>query len=100
MPNCRNCISEEIWKNHYLESQRRFDKVVSVLSMWTIIAFTVAVACLVATIIVIVRFQAFISNFEYYEETEYTIEQDEGINTAVIGSENEVNVYGTEDNKD
>ena len=82
-----------------MESQRRFDRVVAVLSMGTIIAFTIAVACLVATIIVIVRFQAFISNFEYYEETEYTIEQSEGVNTAVIGEENEVTVYGAENNE-
>ena len=82
-----------------MESQRRFDRVVAVLSMGTIIAFTIAVACLVATIIVIVRFQAFISNFEYYEETEYTIEQSEGVNTAVIGEKNEVTVYGSENNE-
>ena len=83
-----------------MTAERRFNKIVALLSIGTIIAFTVAVACLVATIIVIVRFQAFISQFEYYEETTYTIEQDEGINTAVIGDGNGVIVNGAENNQD
>jgi hypothetical protein len=38
------------------------------------------------------------SDFEYVEETTYSIEQDRGINTAIIGEENEVSINGTEDN--
>lgn len=98
MLDCNNICQEKFWKNHYMIAQQRFDKVVMLLSVGTIVAFIVAVACLIATICTIVRFQAFIAQFEYYEETEYTIEQSEGINTAIIGDENGVIINGTENN--
>jgi hypothetical protein len=73
-------------------AQQRFDKVVSRLVIGTIIAFMIAVGCLIATICVIFKFQAFINQFEYVEETTYEIEQDEGINQAVIGNNNDLGV--------
>lgn len=98
MPDCRVCHEEKFWKNHFMIAQQRFDKAVAAATIGIIIAFTVTVLCLVATICVIIRFQAFIAQFEYYEETEYTIEQSEGINTAIIGDENGVIINGTENN--
>ena len=95
MPDCKNCTNNN-WKNQYLMAQQRFDKVVSRLVIGTIVAFTITVICLIATICVILKFQAFVSSFEYVEETTYEIEQDrDGINTAIIGNENEVVWNGT-----
>lgn len=91
MPDCKSCNNTN-WKNHYLMAQQRFDKVVSRLVIGTIIAFMIAVGCLIATICVIFKFQAFIAQFEYVEETTYEIEQDEGINQAVIGNNNDLGV--------
>ena len=97
MLDCKNCTNLE-WKNHYMMAQERFDKQVARLSVITIFSFVVVVLCLIATIAVVVKFQAFISNFEYVEETMVEIEQEDGLNTAVIGEGNEVSVYGTENN--
>lgn len=83
-------------------AQQRFDKVVSRLVIGTIISFMIAVGCLIATICVIFKFQAFIAQFEYVEETTYEIEQDEGINQAIIGNNNELGVVlnGTDYNRE
>ena len=100
MPDCKNCTNNN-WKNHYLMAQQRFDKVVSRLVIGTIMAFTITVICLIATICVILKFQAFVSSFEYVEETTYEIEQDrDGVNTAIIGTGNEVVLNGTIDNQE
>lgn len=78
-------------------AQKRFDKQIAKLIIVSTVSFAIAIMCLIATIIVICKFQIFISQFEYVEETTYTIEQDdEGTNTAVIGENNEVVVNGTE----
>ena len=96
MPDCKNCSNKD-WKNHYVVAQQRFDKQIARLIVITMIAFFIAVACLLATIIALFKFQMFISQFEYVEETTYTIEQDDaGTNTAVIGENNEVVVNGTD----
>ena len=96
MPDCKNCSNKD-WKNHYVIAQQRFDKQIARLIVITMIAFFIAVACLLATIIALFKFQMFISQFEYVEETTYTIEQDDaGTNTAVIGENNEVVVNGTD----
>ena len=97
MQDCKSCNNQN-WKNHYEFAQKRFDKHIAILSICTLIAFAVTVSCLIATIYTIIRVQRFISSFEYVEETTYTIEQDEGTNTAVIGSNNEVIVNGTDNN--
>lgn len=78
-------------------AQKRFDKQIAKLVIISTVSFAIAVMCLIATIIVICKFQMFISQFEYVEETTYTIEQDDaGTNTAVIGENNEVVVNGTD----
>ena len=90
MDKCRQC-EDRNWRNHYVIAQQRFDKVTARLTIGTIIAFTVTVLCLLATIITIWRVQKFISEFEYVEETEISIEQDyRGDNTVVLGDDMEV----------
>ena len=97
MPDCRLCHEEKFWKSHFMIAQQRFNRAVAVATIGIIIAFTIAVICLAATICVIIRFQAFIDSIEIVEETEYEITQDDGINTAIIESENnEVIINGTE----
>ena len=98
MQDCKNCENTK-WKNHYMVAQQRFDKVVTILSAGTVIAWAITVLCLIATICALIKLQNFIDSFEYVEETTFSIEQDEGINTAIIGGENnEVNNYGTDNN--
>ena len=102
MPDCKNCNGQN-WKNHYLMAQQRFDKVLARLTIGSIIAYVIVVVCLIATICAIFKFQAFIESFEYVEETVYEVEQDDrGINTAVIGNTNDVEVVlnGTEYNSE
>lgn len=95
--DCKSCGSYK-WKEMYIEAQQRFDKVVIKLTIGTIIAFTIMILCLLATICALIRTQNFINSFEYVEETEVEVSQDSnGINTAVVGYGNEVGVYGTED---
>lgn len=95
--DCKSCGSYK-WKEMYIESQQRFDKVVVKLTIGTIIAFTIMIMCLLATICVLIRTQNFINSFEYVEETEVEISQDsDGMNTAIIGDRNEVDVYGAGD---
>lgn len=92
MPDCKNCNTNH-WKNQYLMAQERFDRVLIRLTVGTIIAFTISVLCLFATIYTILKVQAFIENFEYVEETQVEIEQDsEGENFALITNESEVDV--------
>jgi biopolymer transport protein ExbB/TolQ len=64
----------------------------------TMIAVIVALVCVIITAYLGMKVIKFMSDFEYVEETTYSIEQDRGINTAIIGEENEVNINGTEDN--
>lgn len=94
--DCKSCGSYK-WKEMYIESQQRFDKVVIKLTIGTIIAFTIVILCLLATICALIKTQKFIDEFEYVEETEVEISQDsDGFNTAIIGDRNEVDIYGTE----
>jgi uncharacterized protein YxeA len=78
---------------------QRFDKSLNKALAATVIAVIVALVCIIITAFMAVKIINFINDFEYVEETTYSIEQDDqGINTAVIGGDNEVNVnYGTED---
>jgi uncharacterized protein YxeA len=79
---------------------QRFDKSLNKALAATVIAVIVALVCIIITAFMAVKIINFINDFEYVEETTYSIEQDDqGINTAVIGGDNEVNVnYGTENN--
>lgn len=92
MPDCKNCNTNH-WKNQYLMAQERFDRVLVRLTVGTIVAFTITILCLIATIYTINKVQAFIEDFEYVEETEIEVEQDsEGENFALITNESEVDV--------
>lgn len=98
MPDCKNCSNKD-WKNHYMMAQKRFDKQIAKLVIVSTVSFAIAVMCLIVTIIVICKFQMFISEFEYVEETEVEISQDLcGENTAIIGDGNEVISYGAKNN--
>ena len=80
-------------------AQKRFDKQIAKLVIVSTVSFAIAVMCLIVTIIVICKFQMFISQFEYVEETEVEISQDSyGENTAIIGDGNEVISYGAKNN--
>lgn len=92
MPDCKNCNTNH-WKNQYLMAQERFDRVLIRLTVGTIIAFTISVLCLFATIYTILKVQAFIESFEYVEETQVEIEQDsEGENFALVSNGSEADV--------
>jgi len=79
---------------------KRFDKSLNKALAVTMIAVVVSLICIIITAFFGMKVIKFINSFEYVEETTYSIEQDDqGINTAVIGGDNEVNVnYGTENN--
>ena len=96
---CYNCHIEAEWQEHYILAVRRFDKFMNKTLAMTMIAVVVAFICIIITAFFGMKVIKFINSFEYVEETTtYSIEQDDdGINTAVIGESNEVNVYGTED---
>lgn len=97
---CYNCHIEAEWQKHYILAVQRFDKSLNKALAATVIAVIVALVCIIITAFMAVKIINFINDFEYVEETTYSIEQDDqGINTAVIGGDNEVNVnYGTENN--
>jgi len=96
---CYNCRYEAEWQEHYILAVRRFDKFMNKAIAVTTIAVVVALICIIITAFFGMKVIKFINSFEYVEETTtYSIEQDgEGLNTAVIGESNEVNVYGAED---
>ena len=98
---CYNCHLEAEWQEHYILAVRRFDKSLNKALAATVIAVIVALVCIIITAFMAVKIINFINDFEYVEETTYSIEQDDnGINTAVIGGEsNEVKIYGAEDNR-
>lgn len=95
---CKSCYVEAEWQKRYLIAVKRFDKSIQKAMTITMIAVIVALLCVIITAYFGMKTIKFMSEFEYVEETTYTIEQDRGINTAVIGEENEVNINGTEDN--
>jgi hypothetical protein len=96
---CYNCHIEAEWQEHYILAVRRFDKFMNKALAMTMIAVVVSLICIIITAFFGMKVIKFINSFEYVEETTtYSIEQDgEGLNTAVIGESNEVNVYGTKD---
>lgn len=95
---CKSCYVEAEWQKRYLIAVKRFDKSIQKAMTITMIAVIVALLCVIITAYFGMKTIKFMSDFEYVEETTYSIEQDRGINTAVIGEENEVNINGTEDN--
>lgn len=95
---CKSCYIEAEWQNRYNLAVKRFDKSIQKAMTITMIAVIVALLCVIITAYLGMKVVKFMSDFEYVEETTYSIEQDRGINTAIIGEENEVNINGTEDN--
>lgn len=97
---CSNCHVEAEWQKHYILAAQRFDKSLNKALAVTMIAVIVSLICIIITAFTAMKIINFINEFEYVEETTYSIEQDgKGINTAVIGGEsNEVNINGTENN--
>ena len=95
---CYNCHLEAEWKEHYIMAVKRFDKSLNKALAVTMAAVIVSLICIIITAFTAMKIINFINEFEYVEETTYSIEQDgKGINTAVIGGEsNEVNINGTE----
>ncbi|MBP5363015.1 MAG: hypothetical protein J6Y71_08375 [Ruminococcus sp.] len=99
MDKCYDCRLETEWKNHYIEAVKRFDIYMKRTMAVTMIAVILMLICIIITALSTMCVIKFINSFEYVEETTYSIEQDEGINTAIVGGENnEVKYYGTEDN--
>lgn len=95
MPECKSC--NQIWQQRYNEAVRRFDKSLNKAITVMLIAVVISFVCIIATISIAIRTQKFISQFEYVEETNVEIEQNEGINAAIVGDESEVTIYGAED---
>lgn len=95
---CKSCYIEAEWQNRYNLAVKRFDKSIQNAMTITMIAVIVALICVIITAYLGMKVVKFMSDFEYVEETTYSIEQDRGINTAIIGEENEVSINGTEDN--
>lgn len=78
---------------------KRFDKAMHKAITVTMVAVIMMLICIIVTACLGMYIIKFINNFEYVEETTYTIDQDdEGTNTAIIGSENEVVINGTDNN--
>lgn len=94
MPECKSC--NQIWQQRYNEAVRRFDKSLNKAIAVMLIAIVISFVCIIATISIAIRTQKFISQFEYVEETNVEIEQNEGINAAIVGDESEVTIYGAE----
>lgn len=91
---CTDCSRE--WRDRYIMAEQRFDAALQKAILVELISAVVALLCIIVTILFGVRTLNFISTFEYVEETSIQVEQDSGINTAVIGDENEVYINGTE----
>ena len=94
MPECKSC--NQIWQQRYNEAVRRFDKSLNKAITVMLIAIVISFVCIIATISIAIRTQKFIAQFEYVEETNVEIEQNEGINAAIVGDESEVTIYGAE----
>ena len=95
---CEICSEE--WRKIYLISKKDFEKTKNRIFALSYILAAIAFICVVVTAFCVAKTHKFIESFEYVEETEYQIHQDEGINTAIIDSDkSEVEIYG-ESNKD
>ncbi|MBP5434136.1 hypothetical protein, partial [Ruminococcus sp.] len=81
MPECNRCNAE--WQKRYILAAKRFDSAMNKAILVSLVSAAIALICIIITIFYGVRTQNFISTFEYVEETEIEIEQNEGINTAV-----------------
>lgn len=83
----------------YITAAQRFEKIITRVMILIVVMITITMICVFATILMCVRTHEFINKFEYIEETEVEITQDaEGMNTAVVGSENEVKIKNGSEN--
>ena len=90
--NCSSCSRE--WQKRYELAVKRFDKSLNKAVTVSIVSLCVAVICIILMVFCVAKTQKFINQFQYVEETEYQIQQGDGINTAIIDSEgSEVNIY-------
>ncbi len=92
---CKSCAIEAEWRERYLIAEKRFDKALRRAELITLLAVAVALISFIVTVFFGMKVMTFINDFEYVEETTYTIEQnDQGFNTAIIGGEsNEVKIW-------
>lgn len=91
---CKEC-ENQYWKLMYIASTQRFDKAMAKMIFISIVLSVIAAVCCFITALVCIRTHRFIAEYECVEETEIEIQQDsEGVNTAIIGDESEVNVWG------
>ena len=79
----------------YNMASKRFDKALQKAINLTMIAIMVSLFSLILTAAMLMYVIKFVNEFEYVEETVYSVEQDgEGINAAVIDSkDSEVNIW-------
>lgn len=83
MNNCKDCSME--WRERYINAVQRFDRQINIAMTVTIIAICSAIISLIVTAFCVIQTIEFINQFEYVEETEYSIEQDGvGQNIAVL----------------
>ena len=98
MKQCNECYVEAEWQKRYIMAVKRFDKSMQKAMTITMISVIVMLICIIITAYCGMKVVYFINSFEYVEETEFSIKQDdEGINAAILGGEsNEVRIYGTD----
>lgn len=79
----------------YNMASKRFDKALQKAINLTMLAIMVSLFSLILTAAMLMYVIKFVNEFEYVEETVYSVEQDgEGINAAVVDSKNsEVNIW-------
>ena len=96
MSDCKTCENKK-WKDNYVLAQQRFDNYMTKAAIGLVIAFTIVIICLLVTVCLLIKTQRFINEFEYVEETEISIEQDnQGHNTVVLPNGDEVKSNGAE----
>jgi hypothetical protein len=94
------CLNCKEWHTIYLLAKSEFEKKLGYAMTITIVCIILMFIATIITALCVTQTQRFINQFQYVEETEYQIHQDEGINTAIIDSDkSEVEIYG-ESNKD
>lgn len=88
------CLNCKEWHTIYLLAKAEFDRKLGYAIAVMIVCIVLAFIALIITALCVAKTQKFINQFQYVEETEYQIQQGDGINTAIIDSEgSEVNIY-------
>lgn len=94
LTKCQSCVMEAEWRERYILREKQFNRAIKTAEIITLFAVVIAFACLIITIFYGIHVIKFIESFEAVEETVLEIEQTDGINTAFIGGESEVKIYG------